>query len=81
MTIMDFLLLIGLTVVAIASIIRDIRTRRKVAELREQVQPFAEITKAAIGVYESRRDRHDLMSELQAENNLIATVKELLKIP
>ena len=81
MTIMDFLLLIGLTAVGIASILRDIRTRREIAEMREQLRPFAEITKAAIEVYESRRDRHDLMSELQAEQNLIVKVRELLKIP
>ena len=76
----DYLLLIGLLTVAIGSAIRDIIRWRQIEELREQLKPFAAITAEAIKMYESRKGRHKIEDELQAENNLIARVKSLLRI-
>lgn len=87
---MVILLCIGLLAIASASIFWKIRTEqylaelreqlKEIAELREQLRPFAEITKAAIGLYEARKHKHDVMLELQEERNLLAKVKELLKL-
>ena len=78
---MEFwLLLLGIANVTVMVVWSHIQRGREIAELRDQLHPFAEITSAAINFYESRRDRHNIMAELQAENNLIAKVKELLKL-
>ena len=51
--------------------------RRQISELREQLQPFADIVAEAITLFEARKRQHNVMNEIKAENDLIAKVRVL----
>lgn len=62
-------------------ILRDVQRGREIAELRERMEPFAEVVAASVNYFEQRQGgRHRIEDELRAERNLFDKVECLLKL-